>query len=233
MPHDYPPPLDRLLSLGMPRADGRWTGYVSRLGLSRAHVPGLVRMATDPALAQADSGSDEVWGPVHAWRALGQLRATEAIDPLLALLRTAADDWTATDLPAVFERIGPAALPGLAALFTDDGAGDEARTTAASALARLAAAYPVTRDPVVHLLCAALDASPPDSEVLNGHLVTLLLELRAAEAAPALERAYAAERVDLAPAGDWDDVRARLEMADGGPADPPPAKEPRRRNRGG
>jgi HEAT repeat protein len=36
----------------------------------------------DEAPLWADQNSMEVWAPVHAWRALGQLRAEEAIKPL-------------------------------------------------------------------------------------------------------------------------------------------------------
>lgn len=41
----------------------------------------------------------EVWAPVHAWRALGQLRATEAIEPLITLFHDVEDEWNNFDLP--------------------------------------------------------------------------------------------------------------------------------------
>jgi hypothetical protein len=75
-------------------------------------------MACDAALNQADSTSSEVWAPMHAWRALGQMRAEEAVLPLLALLRAAEDDEAAGDeaageeLPAVFGMIGQAGGDG-------------------------------------------------------------------------------------------------------------------------
>ena len=49
-------------------------------------------MACDARLHDAHSGSSAVWAPVHAWRALGQLRAEESIRPLLAVLRERDDD---------------------------------------------------------------------------------------------------------------------------------------------
>ena len=41
-------------------------------------------MATDEELNQGDSDSQEFWSPVHAWRALGQLKAVQALEPILA-----------------------------------------------------------------------------------------------------------------------------------------------------
>ena len=52
-------------------------------------------MATDQELNQAGLDSKEVWSPVHAWRALGQLQALDALKPLLGLLANRDDDWIA------------------------------------------------------------------------------------------------------------------------------------------
>ena len=60
---------------------GQWPDYPA-LGLRMEHVPDLIRMTLDDELHGADSDSREVWAPLHAWRALGQLRAESAIKPL-------------------------------------------------------------------------------------------------------------------------------------------------------
>ena len=54
--------------------------------LEKKHIPELIKMATDEELNQGDSDSQVVWSPVHAWRALGQLKASEALEHLLGLL---------------------------------------------------------------------------------------------------------------------------------------------------
>ena len=74
---NYPPPLDRLLTYGDPGFQNRaeWPNYVEMFQLGPEHVPDLIRMATDADLNEADTDSPEVWAPLHAWRALGQLRA--------------------------------------------------------------------------------------------------------------------------------------------------------------
>lgn len=228
MKHDYAPPVSDLLTIGEPLdGPGDWDNYVADFGYAPGHVPELVRMATDPALARAPSNSDEVWGPVHAWRVLGQLRAPEAVEPLLAVVRAQADDdWVSADLPEVLARIGSAALPGLAAMLQDRTVGQDARMTAASGLARLAQREDEHRAAVVDLLAGALDDDRPRQQLFNGRVVGLLLDLEAVEAAPAMERAFAAGRVDVHAAGDWEDVQVELGLIPERLTLPPPGPFP-------
>jgi len=61
----YPPPLDRLLTLGDAWKMQDWPDYLA-LGLGPEHIPDLIRLATDPALNDADSDNAEVWAPGRA-----------------------------------------------------------------------------------------------------------------------------------------------------------------------
>jgi len=83
--YGYPPPVSELLTLGDCSKIGAWPDYLA-LGLGPQHIPDLIRMALDEELHWADSDSLDVWLPVHAWRALGQLRAEAAVEPLAGLL---------------------------------------------------------------------------------------------------------------------------------------------------
>ncbi len=72
------------------------------LGLGREHIPDLIRMATDESLHGTGTESLDVWAPVHAWRALGQLRAEAAIELLISLLHyidDENDEWVNEELP--------------------------------------------------------------------------------------------------------------------------------------
>src|SRR5918911_179978 len=99
---DYTSAVARLLTLGEPEGPGAgWRDYRA-LGLGPEHVPDPVRMVGDSRLNGADSESSEVWAPLHAWRALGQLRAPEAVGPLLHQLdECAEDDWCHEEVPRV------------------------------------------------------------------------------------------------------------------------------------
>jgi hypothetical protein len=84
----YEDPVNRLLGMGLPGPPAEYAA----LGIGQEHIPDLIRMATDRSLHQAMIDSDEVWAPVHAWRALSQLRAREAIEPLVGLFCLADED---------------------------------------------------------------------------------------------------------------------------------------------
>src|SRR5262245_37917210 len=72
----------------------------------------LIEMAVDEKLHTADSDSPEVWAPLHAIQLLGQLGASEAIEPLLPLFNWVDDDYLAQTLPEAFGGIGaPAVAP--------------------------------------------------------------------------------------------------------------------------
>jgi hypothetical protein len=75
----YSSPVSELLTFGDCRDFREWPDYLD-LGLRPEHVPELIELATDKELNWADPESLEVWAPVHAWRALGQLRAVPAIE---------------------------------------------------------------------------------------------------------------------------------------------------------
>jgi hypothetical protein len=115
----YHPPVRQLLSLGEVRREEK-RDYVA-LGLSGNDVPPLVRMATDYQLHGGPEGSQGVWAPVYAWRALAQLRAAEAIVPLVGLFPRADDwdDWVSDDLPKVLAQFGVAAIEPARAFLAD------------------------------------------------------------------------------------------------------------------
>ncbi len=205
-------PIDRLMRLGDPRGQAGWPAYKS-LGLTDEHVPDLIRIATDEALHNADSNSREVWAPMHAWRALGQLCAEPAIEPLLSLLHRIDDeddDWAGEELPKIFGLIGPAAIPTLAAYLADSSHGLYARTATSRGLEAIGNRHPPARAECVAALSRQLERFEDNAPELNGFIIGHLLDLDAVEAAPLIERAFAARRVDVTIAGDWDDVKDEL-----------------------
>jgi hypothetical protein len=204
---DYGPPVDQLLTLGDLRGEREWRDY-PQYGLGPEHVPDLIRMATDDELNWGDSESAEVWAPVHAWRALGQLHSEEAIGPLLDQFEPLDDsDWFREDMPAVFSLIGPAAVPALRAYLAEPEPGEWAKVCASTCLAKIGEDHPEARADCVAALMNQLEAFGDNGDILNANLIYGLTELRAEEALPLIERAFAAEVVDLALMGDWEDVQ--------------------------
>lgn len=208
----YRPPVEALLSLGEP--PGRDVSVdCAALGLGREHVPELIRMAVDPELHSGPQASRIVWAPVHAWRALAALRAVEAVEPLLGLLARlddGVDDWLAREIPDVLALFGRAALQPAADYLADARHGVWARVTAASCVSHIGVAHPDLRAECVARLAAQLERFATQAENFNGMLVCDLMGLKAVEAAPVIERAFAAGRVDETCGGDWEDVQIEL-----------------------
>jgi len=210
MSASYSSPVSELLIVGDCRDFREWPNYLD-LGLRSEHVPELIEMATDNELNWADSESLEVWAPVHAWRALGQLRAVSAVEPLLHLFHKLEDsDWASDELPQVYGMIGREAIPALARYLDDASHGLWPHVTAAFSLERIAAGDPSARSECVTILSRQLERFTENDPTLNGFLINYLVNLRAVEAAPLVERAFAADRVDLSILGDWEDAQVEL-----------------------
>ncbi|NJP08209.1 MAG: DUF1186 domain-containing protein [Leptolyngbyaceae cyanobacterium RU_5_1] len=207
----YLPPVDKLLTYGDCRNFRNWPKYVKELGLEAEHIPELIRMATDPELNWADSDSLDVWAPIHAWRSLGQLKAEAAIDPLLSIADELEDsDWFNEDIPEVFAMIGPAAIPSAKTFLADPSHTLYARVAVAECCVKIGQAHLDARADCVAAIQQQLDQFAKNSPDFNGFLVADLLDLEAVEAAPSMERAFAARRVDLSFVGDWLDAQIAL-----------------------
>ena len=208
----YPPPLDQLLSLGTAHDIHDDYDYLA-LGLGAEHIPGLIAMATDETFSTTDVDTIAAWAPIHAWRTLGRLRAEAAIEPLLSLLHHIdddGDDWVGDELPLIFGQIGPAAIPALAAYLANQAHGEFARIAAARALEEIGKAFADSRQACADVFSRRLEQPGSNTPSINGFLISYLLTLRALEAAPIMERAFAANAVDLTVVGDWEDVQIEL-----------------------
>jgi hypothetical protein len=190
---------------------------VCRHALAEEHIDDLIRMALDEDLHWAESSSSEVWAPIHAWRALGQLRAEAAIEPLLSLLDRIDlhnDDWVGEDLPGVFGIIGPAAIPGLTRVLGDVERGTWARVAACRGLVAIVERFPETRERAVEIVTDQLRRFAEQERGLNAFLVDGLVDLKAVESAGLIEEAYAADTVDVVVLGDWEEAQILLGLLD-------------------
>jgi len=204
--------LVRLSGLEEPRLLGHWIDYPA-LGVGRDQVPDLLSLLTDEALLLDEPDSDEVWAPVHAWRALAQLRAEEAISPLLSLLHWIDDedlDDVAEEVPVALGIIGPAAIQPAVDYLADTSHGLWARVAASTALYEIGTRHPETREVCIESLVRQLQLHADQNRTLNADLIYALVELKAVEAAPDIERAFEADAVDLSMMGDWEDVQIAL-----------------------
>jgi hypothetical protein len=212
----YSAPVNTLLTYGSVYGIRKWPNYLE-FGLSQDHISELIMMLIDEDLIWADSNSVEVWAPIHAWRALGQLQAVEAIPALLdQLYRIDAydDDWVGEELPDVFAMIGAPAIPGLTHYLADAQQTLFARVGAAHSLANIGTQHPDTRQPCITGLEGQLAQYSHNDPTLNGFLVSFLLELKAVEALTTIQHAYQRKCVDLSITGDCEDAEIELGVRD-------------------
>lgn len=210
---DYAPPLDRLLTYGdcnkLPR---QWANYVEELGLTAEHIPELIRMATDQELNYRDSDDIAVWAPIHALRSLGQLQAEVAIEPLINLFDRLDEDedWARETIYEVLGMIGESAISPLAAYLADPAHTTWNRISATSCFREIFEHHPETREACLAALTQQMERFNRNPSELNGFIVAALLDIEAVEAAPLMEKAFVARKVDIAVAGDWNNVQVEL-----------------------
>jgi hypothetical protein len=214
----YALPVAGLLTIGDPGNKGV-EAQIAALGFGQEHVPELVRMAVDPELNSAPGDSLEVWAPLHALRALKGLDASAHAADLMTLVELDEDDWFREELPEVFGHIGSAALAPLQAYLTDRSYSEWGHVLVARALGEIGQRHPELRDAVVASLSEVLRNAEQYDEMACTFAMDALVELEAADALPALRRAFELDKIDTMVRGDWGDILDQLGV-DPEPDDP-------------
>lgn len=209
-------PIAALLKLGVPRGiqDVAWPDY-REFGVGPEHIQALIEIATNQDLIQmTDEDEPSAWAPVHAWRALGQLRAVDAVTPLLGLLHGVRDnDWVIEEMPDVFALIGEPAFSPLAEYLSSHDFPAYSRMIAATSLMQIALREPHLRGLAVEILAEVLSTYRENSPGMNGVLIANLVELDAYEKTDLIHHVFIDSKVDRFIVGDWRDVRLRLRRA--------------------
>lgn len=209
----YAAPVRRLLNIGATRSydPADWPDYVEEFAVGHEHIGELVRLACDEALHRADSDTSEVWAPLHAWRALGQLRAAVSVPPLLALLKKIDEDEAAEmELPVVLGMIGPAAIPYCSDFLSDRANPPLSLATTIDAIKEIAERHPGYRAECVGILARTLEPPAHRDPWVSGFVVSALIDLRAVEAIDVIRGAFRRKSVDISIAGDEEDVEIEL-----------------------
>lgn len=221
----YSPTVTRLIQLGEEPARGSWPDYLE-LGIKEEHIPELLSILADIEAfwPEGDTESAEVSAPIHAWRALGQLRAQEAVNPLIDLVVQNEEldvDWIMEEIPEVLGMIGPVSIPALQDYLLDPEKKEWASVTVGHSLAEIGKQNPQSRSACIAALQAGLENYSKNEYSVNGFLISYLSELKAVEAAPLVESAYQADAVDLSIMGDFEDYQMKVGLLKGRQTPPP------------
>lgn len=206
----YPSPVDKLLAYG-PCDDiisyEEWPDYLE-LGFGPEHIPDLIRLAMDTTSFSGDSSDPRYCAPVHAWRTLGQLRAQEAIEPLITLAEDPEyGDLASDELGDVYGLIGPPAIPTLAAYLADKSHQPLARADAIGCIQAIGIMHPEAKVECVAALIRQLELFEENNPTVNSFLILALKELKVLDAMPLIKQAFDAGYIDQLVTGDWDDIQ--------------------------
>ena len=214
MTSEYTDPVAQLLAYGDPREEKDWPNYLS-LGLTEEHVPELIKMATDVDLNWTDSESLEAWAPVHAWRALGQLKAEQAIEPLMTMFDFCVDfddDWVLSEFPTVYAMIGPKAISALATYLSDNSTEVMPGILIADCINEIGKTHPDAKFECTQVLSTQLERFRQNASTLNGFLISGLVGLQAIDRLSLIRQAFDNDRVDLSIMGDMEDVEIEFNV---------------------
>ena len=221
MAHNYVDPVSKLLTFGESYSE-KWPDYLA-LGFTQEHVPELIRMATDLALHNDDDEEDYVWwAPIHAWRALAQLKAEGAAQPLVQLFdELGHSDWLVEEFPIVFSMIGCSTVPVLEEFLADNNVDPEHRVSIPGCLQQIAEDHPSCRQDCIDALIRLLEKYETNADFLNGFLIAALGELKAVDAIAIIREAYALNCVDISIVGDLEEAEILIGVRESR-ATPPP-----------
>jgi hypothetical protein len=222
---NYSPPVDQLLKFGRPEDRESAIDYLV-LGIGPQHVPDLIRLLNDAELFET---APQWYAQIHAWRALEQLRASEAIGPLLDLLGENSEkddfsDWILEELPVVLGGFGPQVIPHVLARI--DRQKPDVTQDLATVLKEVGGQHPEARAEAVAHLSRLLETAGTNDPTLNAFLISNLIDLKATEAWPAIERAYATGNVDQSIHGGLDEAKFYMGLGPDTRRTLPPAASP-------
>ena len=209
----YAPPVSTLLTLGRPEDKEDRADY-KPYGIGPGHIPELIRLMQDEEFDHLDE--PEVYAPIHAWRALGQLRAEAAIEPMLDVIATNAakdedwSDWVIEEVPVMLALIGPVAIHATVRRLERRQPGEKVVSDYTHVLEAVAKRHPEVRQEVIGHITDVLETAATNDAKVNGLVICNLLDLDAVEAWPAIEKAYATGNVNTFLAGKADAVKYDL-----------------------
>ena len=193
--------------------DGRkWPDYLEH-GFTEADVADLIVIIVDEDLYEAPKGDHGMWLHLHTWRTLGQLKAVDAVDPLIStfgFFSMVEDNGAFNELPEVIAMIGEPAIEAIATCLSDVSKSTYSRSIANDALGHIAKQHPDCRDKVLAKYKAYLSAPDCLSIGLNGFVVGQLLDLKAVELIDDIRQLFKIECIELSVVGDLDDVEKKL-----------------------
>lgn len=188
--------------------------YVELTGATPEDIPFLVGVMKEWLDDREWDDDDEtLWAPLHAWRILAHLGDIAALGDLLSMLdplNEMQSDFLTEEFPHVFRFMGAPALPRLRDFLVEPGHDAFVHVPVAHGVCYIGQDDPEARAEAIRVLAECLSAQEKNDPTLNAHLVGYLCDLDAKEEAVLIEKAFAADCVDVAVVGNWNMVKKEL-----------------------
>lgn len=215
---DFTEPVKKLFETGESKDRFRFLNY-TELGINESHIQQLIHVATNEKyFYDDDSDSPQKYAAIHAWHALGQLHAEEAIEPLISLFERLNDTWIDEEMPEVFAELGEKALPALEKYLADPPKTLHARINAAACIEQIGHNDLDLRKKSIAILTKQLKNYRQNWAELNGFLIYYLTDLSATESIDVIREAYQQNCVDFSIAGDLGTVEYELGLSEKEPS---------------
>jgi Protein of unknown function (DUF1186) len=205
----YQSPVDQLLRLeDITESKAEWPDYPALYGLTVADLPELMRLSLD----EDPLGCENYEWMIHGLRAVAQLDPTVAIDLYLQQLHLfVGDDLLWEEADQVCRLVGEAAIEPCACFLQNTAEDEWSRRTVVGGLEEIAKSHPDCRAACVQVMVDQLRRYKlEENNVVNSSLVDSLTQLRAVEAAEAIEEAFANCELDEWLTGSWPSVQVKL-----------------------
>lgn len=200
----YSANVDKLLNYGA--FDFKEIPNYLELGFTEDDIPALLQLLEDENLF--DNKEDPIASaPYHAYYVLGQLKAEQAILPLLNKLKELEfDDWLSEDIPDVLALIGGKAILPMQAYLFDENIDEDAKLGIVGTFSKIAKNEPEFKAQCQEILVSCLTQITTQDSALAGFVISALLDLDAKEEIEVIQEAFKHGYVDLSVVGDIEDV---------------------------
>jgi len=188
-----------------------WSNYTEEFAFDQSDINDLISVLIDPQFFTTETNSDKAWSIIHAWRALGQLKAQAAILPIIQYFEhIVEEDMALQELHFVFALIGEPAIEPLMAYLKIDTDNEYCHVLAVSALTEIAKLNSDFRAHILDNFVEYMRDPNLTTYDFNGLLISHLIDLKAVKVMDSIANLYKVDCVDHSICGDFEDVQIAM-----------------------
>jgi hypothetical protein len=191
--------VQALYKFGKADIDQTWPNYIEELSLTKDDVSELIRIIKSSNLKNISPLSlIEEFAPMHAWRALGQLKVLDTIRILLEILTEEKNEeafWFQAELPKIIGYFGIGAI-SIIVEFLSQTSDWVNKSIVLEGLKNIALNNIESRDTVINIFIKILKEYQTNDTAYNACLVKELIKLNANETLELVQEILNNDKID-------------------------------------